>query len=145
MNIIAEHHKVIAECDKVIATADGHRGELNKALALVHYGRGRAKLILHKTKDAIWNSDPDIKYAIAALDFDAGIKYAIADFDTAIHINPNAAEAYYYRGKARLALDHLDSAIADFDTAIHINPKYVEAHHLRAEAKLMRERVPAMV
>ena len=54
-------------------------------------------------------------------------------------INPNAAEVYTARGRAKHALDKPYGAIADFDTAIHINrrrkDKDADAYTARGRAK----------
>ena len=43
---------------------------------------------------------------------------AITDFDEAIRLKPDCAEAYYYRGSAKFQLGQYKSAITDFDEAI---------------------------
>ncbi len=60
---------------------------------------------------------------------------AIADFTEVIRRNPKNADAYLYRGKARLGADY-QGAIADFTEAIRINPKNAEAYLNRALAYL---------
>ena len=59
----------------------------------------------------------------------------IADFDRAIAINPNFAEAYYHRGTAKGNKGDYDGAIADFDRAIAINPNDAEAYVNRGAIK----------
>ncbi|MEZ4708787.1 MAG: tetratricopeptide repeat protein [Caldilineaceae bacterium] len=53
---------------------------------------------------------------------------AIADYDQAIALNPQDADAYYNRGNARRDQGELDAAIADYDQAIALNPEYKEAY-----------------
>ena len=48
---------------------------------------------------------------------------AIADFDQAIRLDPNSADAYNDRGIVRQDRNDLDGAIADFDAALKINPR----------------------
>ena len=52
---------------------------------------------------------------------------AIADFNQAIKLNPEDADAYYNRGLARFDLEDYQGAIADFTQAIQLNPDYVGA------------------
>jgi tetratricopeptide (TPR) repeat protein len=58
---------------------------------------------------------------------------AINEFNKAIEIDPNCAEAYYNRGKAE-EFDYADQAIADYSKAIKLNPNYVEAYNWRGMA-----------
>ncbi|HBK66514.1 MAG TPA: hypothetical protein DEA78_00585, partial [Cyanobacteria bacterium UBA11159] len=47
----------------------------------------------------------------------------IADYNQAIDINPNYANAYYGRGNARAALGYTKDAIADFEKAAELLKK----------------------
>ena len=55
----------------------------------------------------------------------------LAEYDEAIRLNPDSAEAYFNRGKARASLDQDPSAIADYDAAIQLNPNFAEAYFHR--------------
>ena len=65
---------------------------------------------------------------------------AIKDYDEAITINPQLAEAYYNRGYAKGMLERYEEAIKDFDKAITINPQYAKAYYNRGYAKDALER-----
>ncbi len=60
---------------------------------------------------------------------------AIADYDTAIRLKPDDANAYYNRGVAKGKLGQHFAAIADFDTAIRLKPDYANAYGNRGVAK----------
>ena len=62
----------------------------------------------------------------------AKIPEAIKDYDEAIHLNPQSAEAYYKRGFFYQKLGHGERAIEDFDKAIRINPQFAKAYSNRA-------------
>ena len=59
---------------------------------------------------------------------------AIEDFNKAIELKPDYAEAYVNRGNSYLGLEEYERAIEDFDKAIKIDPKDVGAYHNRAIA-----------
>ncbi|QQO13466.1 tetratricopeptide repeat protein [Bradyrhizobium diazoefficiens] len=59
---------------------------------------------------------------------------AIADFDEAIHLNPNRASLYRDRALARHQNGDLALAIEDYDEAIAHDPKLAAPYHQRALA-----------
>jgi Flp pilus assembly protein TadD len=59
---------------------------------------------------------------------------AIKDFDEAIRIKPEYAEAYYNRGLAHKALGNTGQAIADYSQAIRFKPNLAEAYNNRGNA-----------
>ena len=63
---------------------------------------------------------------------------AIANYNKAIELNPNFAEAHNNRGLANLWLLRFGDAIADCDKAIEIQPQYADAYHTRGNAKAGR-------
>ena len=65
---------------------------------------------------------------------------AIADYDIAIRLNPDDADAYYNRGVAKGKLGQHFAAIADYDIAIRLNPDYADAYNNRGYAKSLLER-----
>lgn len=74
--------------------------------------------------------------------FDKGIEYrmqgkfdeAIAEFNKAIEINPNDAQAYNNRGEAYFHKGNYDQAISDSNKAIELDPNSDQAYANRALA-----------
>ena len=60
---------------------------------------------------------------------------AAADYDEAIRLRPDLAEAYNNRGVAHYELGRHEAAIADYDKAIRQSPDYIEAYHNRGSAR----------
>ena len=60
--------------------------------------------------------------------------HAILNFDRAIKIEPDYAEAYLYRGLTYVDKNDADKAIEDYNKAIDINPKNEEAYFVRGRA-----------
>ena len=63
-------------------------------------------------------------------DFDT----AINDFDEAIALNPNYAEAYQNLGGVYLISEEFEKAIANFDKALELDPNNALAHQYRERA-----------
>src|SRR5512145_2818028 len=53
---------------------------------------------------------------------------AIEAFNRAIELQPENAEAFYYRGLAHFYLDELDQAIDDYTHALDLEPGYALAY-----------------
>ena len=60
---------------------------------------------------------------------------AIADYDEAIRLKPDYAQAYYNRGNAKGRLERHEEAIADYDEAIRLKPDHAQAYYNRGAAK----------
>ena len=62
---------------------------------------------------------------------------AIADFNQAIEINPQHANAYYNRGLAKYHSKNYQGAIADYTKVIEINPQFASAYSIRGTSKYL--------
>ena len=64
-------------------------------------------------------------------------KGAIADYDQAIKLKPDYAEAYYNRGRSKgnFLIGDYRGQIADYDQAIKFKPDYAEAYYSRGLSK----------
>ena len=60
---------------------------------------------------------------------------ALKQYDIAIKLNPNNAEAYVLRGDAKYWTSNYESAIRDYDKAISLDPNNSEAYWGRGDAK----------
>jgi len=60
---------------------------------------------------------------------------ALADYNKAIEIKPDYAEAYNNRGVARRNLGDYSGALADYNKAIEIKPDYADAYYNRGVAR----------
>lgn len=60
---------------------------------------------------------------------------AVQDYNRAIELKPNDAEAYYNRGWAKYSLGDKQGAIADYTQAIKLKPDYADAYYYRGDAK----------
>ncbi len=60
--------------------------------------------------------------------------HAMAEFEQALRINPNRADAWFHRGMTWGLMGDHGRAIADFNRAIAIAPDYAEAYNCRGYA-----------
>ena len=76
---------------------------------------------------------------------------AIQDYDEALRLKPDFAEAYYFRGEAWREKADPNRALKDYEQALRVNPRMADAHISRgivarwpgAAAASFRERAPA--
>ena len=59
---------------------------------------------------------------------------AIADYNMAIELKPDYAQAYVNRGNAYRDKGVIDRAIADYSKAIELKPDYAQAYYNRGGA-----------
>lgn len=71
---------------------------------------------------------------VAYLSIDRKQQAAMDDFDKAIELRPDYAEAYANRGKIKIDREEYDGAIVDFDKAIELKPDLAEAYGNRGLA-----------
>lgn len=70
---------------------------------------------------------------------------AVQDYDRAIQLKPDYAEAFYGRGLVYYAKKEFDSAIQDYSQAIQLKPGYTEAYNARGIAYLSLNQYDASV
>ena len=58
---------------------------------------------------------------------------AIENFNNALALDANDAEAYFGRAMAYAGKEDFNQAIKDYTKAIEIDPKYIEAYSMRSE------------
>ncbi len=71
---------------------------------------------------------------VAYLEVDGKQQAALEDFDKAIELRPDYAEAYANRGKVKIDREAYADAITDFDKAIELKPDLAEAYGNRGLA-----------
>ena len=97
-----------------------------ESLAQAYYTRGNAKRSLGKVYLG--------HYAAA-----------ITDYNRAIQLKPDYADAYNNRGLAKQSLGQHAAAIADYDKAIQLKPDYAPAYNNRGLAKASLEQNAAAI
>lgn len=63
---------------------------------------------------------------------------AIADYDRSIALNPDLADAYFWRGLSYFYRGKYDEALENYDQALKIDPKMVEAYNSRGHTHFTR-------
>ena len=57
---------------------------------------------------------------------------ALADYDRAIELDPDLAQAYYNRGNTYAELQEHAAALADYDRATELDPDLAQAYYSKA-------------
>ena len=66
--------------------------------------------------------------------------HAMSDYNSAIRLAPNYADAYFNRGNLFVRVGEFYQAIANYDAAIHLNPEDAAAYRNRNLARADKER-----
>ncbi|MDE0089334.1 MAG: tetratricopeptide repeat protein [Candidatus Poribacteria bacterium] len=96
-----------------------------------YYNRGNAKKALGQNEDAKQDHAVAYYYWGKADSNNGNYQASIDNFDKAIELDPNYAEAYHYRGDAyrlRGQKEDFQKAIADYDKGVALKPDYTEIH-----------------
>ena len=109
---LQQEGKVDEAIKKWSAIANTLEGIDNDRAAVVFFARGAAKNNLGKRDEAI------------------------LDYNEAIRLNPNLAEAFSTRGAAKNNLGKHNESILDYNEAIRLNPNLAEAFYFRGSAKV---------
>jgi len=73
------------------------------------------------------------------------VSAALVEYNNAINLEPDDAEAYFLRGSAREAKYSYDGAIADFTRAIALNSKNPQAYSDRGLARIYKNQLAQAV
>ena len=80
--------------------------------------------------------NPEWYFLLGSRKFQEGdFQGAVDNYDQALRLKPELAEAYYNRGVAKDALGRYDEAITDYDQALCHQPDFVPAYANRGSAK----------
>jgi tetratricopeptide (TPR) repeat protein len=66
---------------------------------------------------------------------------AIADYNSALLLNPNLAQAYFNRGAIRLQMENSLAALADFESAIRLDRDFAKAYFNRGVTRYKLRKV----
>jgi tetratricopeptide (TPR) repeat protein len=110
----------VSACSSIIATGGGR-------LAEAHYHRANVQRMEAQRARATGQGP-------AGSDTRSLFDPALADYDAAIRLRPDYAEAYVNRGVVHYDKGDYDRAIADNDAAIRLKPDFAEAFNNRSLA-----------
>ena len=121
-----------------IELLDGNDEDRQISLRILRDGFGLSEDEIQAIQDARKDATRDAAYFarlgtynLDACDYDA----AIANYDRAIALEPDDADAYHNRGIAKDGQGDYAGAIADFDRAIALDPYDADVYHNRGVAK----------
>lgn len=108
---LGEHHKAIADFDKVITCFPDWPGAF-----VAYHSRAASRQALGQNLEAV------------------------EDCNEAINRNPEFIDAIYLRGTARKALEQFEAAVSDMDAVLDADPTYHEAYRVRGSLYLLQHR-----
>jgi tetratricopeptide (TPR) repeat protein len=127
------------------------------AVALVVLSAVRAHAQVQQWKDstAFWTRAATVAFAVGDFQAHMGIGRVLGDqgrneeahdhFVKAVNLNPDSAEARYFRGVAALRLGRVDEAMLSFEAAVRLQPDRAEAHQGLGLAFLAQQNPAAAV
>ena len=68
---------------------------------------------------------------------------AVADYDRALALRPEAAEAYHNRGAAAESLADHEAAIRDYSRFVELRPNHPQAEGAQADLERLRAKLAA--
>ncbi len=93
-------------------------------------------IVLHATATAQSSTSPeDLLTSGQAKEDKKDYEEALADYERAIRLRPNLAEAYFRRGRVLAHQDKSNAAVSDFNKALELDPNMTDA--LAARASLL--------
>ena len=96
----------------------------------------KAMITIPDPQDPVFYNDRGISYKEKG-----ELDRALKDFNKALELNPDFAEAHNNRGKVYRNMGDLSKAFDDYNTAIQLNPDFAEAHNNRGVAYGIKGRV----
>ena len=97
---------------------------LDKAMEITAFSYQKMLVDIHLKKVAKITPGATREVEVGYYNYEAGnLTEAHSEFNKAVEVNPDDADAYYYRGKNYQKMNKLDLALDDLLTSIDINPK----------------------
>ena len=120
-----------------MARLSGINAKIGLSRKQAEEAKARGRRTKHPIADKVMPNERDVQYYLRrGSEYSDGGNHdaAIHEFDKAIKLSPNNANAYCERGKAYLEKNDDDNAIKDYDKAIELDPKCVCAYVQRGFA-----------